>query len=256
MSLLSDRELENALATGEECYEKWYDGTEGLGNRWLPASGADFLPADALWIDPLSVDAIQPASVDLCLGGQFVYWAHPSRSTRQMSDGRITAEPPVIDPMTFLDSPNTNTVTLGRLGDTFDVQPGAFVLAHTLEIVAIGACLAGQIYGKSSIGRTGLEVENAGYMDPGFLGQVTLELKNTTEFVIRLTVGMPIAQVAMERLSSPATRPYGHPSRGSRYAGQMGATPSRYAENRAPIGKPSLRAKVAERVAAKTSEEG
>jgi dCTP deaminase len=109
---------------------------------------------------------------------------------------------------------------------------GEFVLAHTVEEITLGACLAGQVYGKSSIGRLGLEVENAGYIDPGFSGQITLELKNTTNYTIRLTVGMPIAQMAVHRLSSPAVRPYGHPSRSSRYMGQMGATPSRYALGR------------------------
>jgi deoxycytidine triphosphate deaminase len=38
--------------------------------------------------------------------------------------------------------------------------------------------------------------------------------------------------MAVYRLSSPAVRPYGHPSRSSRYMGQMGATPSRYALGR------------------------
>jgi dCTP deaminase len=241
MSLLSDRDLTHALARGEECYNKWLD-SEKL--RLYPADSASlampqpgFLPGEALWCDLWhdASDMVQPASIDLCLGGQFRYWPHPTEEWREANHWPNL---PVIDPL----SPGLHppgglpilTAQLDRLGDTFDVQPGAFVLAHTIETVGFGPCLAGQVYGKSSIGRIGLEVENAGYIDPGFIGQITLELKNTTAYVIRLTVGMPIAQMAVHRLSSPAVRSYGHPDRSSRYMGQMGATPSRYALGRTP----------------------
>ncbi len=214
MSLLSDRALTIALAEGED-----WDETQ-----------TPRFPANALRVSPVTADTVQPASIDLRLGGEFAYWPHPSTLPDQ--------RPIVIDPM----APEAGGLAMLRVvedfGDTFIVAPGQFVLAHTHEGVRFGSCLAGQVYGKSSIGRLGLEVENAGYIDPGFEGQITLELKNCTEFRIRLTVGMPIAQMAVERLTSPAQRPYGHPDRESRYQGQVGATPSRYGlgRRRAPAG--------------------
>lgn len=217
MSLLSDADLERALELG--------DFTQAAG-----------LPPGGLRVTPLGLGAIQPASIDLRLGGQFRYWPHPFGPGY---DGLAAWTPggPFIDPMAPEGGGLTMlTATLDRHGDTFDVLPGQFILAHTYEEVAVGGCLAVQVYGKSSIGRLGLEVENAGYVDPGFIGQITLELKNSTYFPIRLTVGMPICQIVAHRLTSPARVPYGT-DRASRYQGQLGATPSRYGKNRAQIGQ-------------------
>jgi dCTP deaminase len=244
MSLLSDRELTMAIQAGEEMYNKWFDELPGR-KLWMPPAG--FLPGDALWIDPFNEESVQPASVDLCLGGEFRYWRHPEHNAtfvdpsygRLQNPGHVDSilnARRVIDPMQPMSgSPLMVKVALDRLGDTFVVSPGSFVLAHTLETIGIGDCIAAQVYGKSSIGRLGLEVENAGYIDPGFIGQITLELKNTTHYPIRLTVGMPIAQMAVQRLTSPAQRPYGV-GRNSRYVGQTGATESRYGLGRDPIG--------------------
>lgn len=256
MSLLSDTDLRRALAFAE----RWkveeqarFDRNQTLTeDRLCELEHPTRFPAHGIDVEPFDPASIQPASIDLCLGGQFRYWQHPAEAPAKAwgmqpdwDDGRHF---PVIDPM----APEAGgvvmlTASLDRLGDTFDVAPGQFILAHTLETVTVGACLAVQVYGKSSIGRLGLEVENAGYVDPGFSGQVTLELKNSTAFPIRLTVGMPICQIVAHRLTSPAALPYGAPERDSRYQGQLGATPSRYGSGRAPIGKPSIRQAVASR---------
>lgn len=241
MSLLSDRDLLRALAEGEEWQNHCNDIRDALEEAGDPkpdsaAHGMPRFPGAGLVVDPSTISAVEGASIDLCLGGQFRYWPH-----RDDFYGNR-----VIDPMAEeAGGVPMFTASLERLGDTFDVHPSQFVLAHTLESIHLGDCLAAQVYGKSSIGRVGLEVENAGYIDPGFHGQITLELKNTTGYTIRLTCGMPIAQMAVHRLSSPAVRPYGHPARASRYQGQTGATPSRYGLGRAPIGQPSLRERLA-----------
>lgn len=67
----------------------------------------------------------------------------------------------------------------------------------------------------------------AGYIDPGFKGNLTLELSNVGKMPIALYPGMRICQLSFEFLSSKVKLPYGHPSRNSKYQGQRGPTSSR-----------------------------
>lgn len=102
-----------------------------------------------------------------------------------------------------------------------------FRLSHTIERVTIPDTLCAQVNGKSSLGRLGLLVHaTAGFVDPGFQGQITLELKNIGHEVIMLDEGQAVAQLVFHQLTSAVLRGYGHPELGSHYQGQMGTTPS------------------------------
>lgn len=124
--------------------------------------------------------------------------------------------------------------------EIWELKPGQFALASTMEAVTLSAYIAARVEGKSSLGRRALQVHSAGFIDPGFGGQITLELvnlqsvdpsKNLAEEInaktIRLTRGMMICQVSFHRLTGPALRPYGHPELGSHYQGQHGITRAR-----------------------------
>jgi deoxycytidine triphosphate deaminase len=88
---------------------------------------------------------------------------------------------------------------------------------------------------NSSLGRLGLIVHaTAGFVDPGFKGTLTLEITNLTRVPIVLWPGKPIAQLSFMTLDRSAERPYGHPSLGSHYHGQVDATESRYEGGPAP----------------------
>lgn len=81
---------------------------------------------------------------------------------------------------------------------------------------------------NSSLGRLGLIIHaTAGYIDPGFEGRITLELSNVANLPIRLYPGMKIGQISFFNMTTPADRPYGHPSLGSKYKGQEAPTASR-----------------------------
>lgn len=152
------------------------------------------LAAGGLVIDPPPADhAIQPASIDLHLGDE----------QRSVAGHRRQ-----------------------RFGQWY-LEPNQFLLGHTHESVTIPAHLVGQLNGKSSLGRLGLAIHiTAGFIDPGFSGQITLELHNCSLYPILLHCGMPIGQLVLMRLTAPAERPYGHPELRSHYQGQTGATPS------------------------------
>lgn len=105
------------------------------------------------------------------------------------------------------------------------LHPGCFVLASTMEKVHIPTDLVAQVNGKSSHARRGLVVhQTAGFIDPGFKGNITLELSNSSLNPIKLVPGMPICQLVFFQMTSPAQRPYGTEGIGSHYQGQSGVT--------------------------------
>lgn len=117
-----------------------------------------------------------------------------------------------------------------RVGDdpwTFTLPPGWFCLGSTMEYVEMPATLAGIVAGKSSIARRGLQVEAAGLVDPGFRGQLTLELVNLSGEHIDVVQGEPICQIYFHRVDGVVERPYGSKGLRSRYQGQRGPTPAR-----------------------------
>ena len=86
-----------------------------------------------------------------------------------------------------------------------------------------------RLEGKSSLGRLGLLIHStAGYVDPGWEGNLTLELSNVANLPITLYDGMKIGQISFQRLSSPAEVGYGDARIGSKYRGQRDPTPSLY----------------------------
>lgn len=114
-------------------------------------------------------------------------------------------------------------------GDTPSLwlKPNEFALGSTLQWVEIPRGLVASLHGKSSYGREGLAVHiTAGHIDPGFRGEITLELKNLSSAPIFLARGMPIAQLVFHRLLTPCRLAYGE-KLGSRYQNQTGPTPSR-----------------------------
>jgi len=70
----------------------------------------------------------------------------------------------------------------------------------------------------------------AGLCDPGYEGQVTLELKNVSDATVILYPDMRISQMTFTKLTSPAEEPYGE-ERGSKYQRQEGATASKISED-------------------------
>lgn len=104
------------------------------------------------------------------------------------------------------------------------LQPGTFILGHTEECVSLPSDLAAQVDGRSTWGRMGLGVHvTAGYIDPGFSGQITLEISNNSPNFLELRHGDRLCQLIIFLMSSPADRPYGSAELGSHYQNQTGA---------------------------------
>ena len=110
----------------------------------------------------------------------------------------------------------------------YALRPGEFILGSTVEAVSIPDYLACRFEGKSSLGRIGLTTHvTAGFVDPGFQGTITLEIKNENQFPILLKPGMLIGQLCFIRLNTKVDRMYGSAGLGSHYQNQSGPTASR-----------------------------
>jgi deoxycytidine triphosphate deaminase len=82
---------------------------------------------------------------------------------------------------------------------------------------------------NSSLGRLGLLIHStAGYVDPGWKGNLTLELSNVANLPIALYRGMKIGQISFFKMSSAVERPYGSRELGSKYQGQSSPTESQF----------------------------
>jgi len=79
----------------------------------------------------------------------------------------------------------------------YNLYPGQFILAQTLEVFNLPDTISAEYKLKSSMARMGLDHLNAGWADAGWHCSVlTLELKNTTEnHVIVLKAGDRIGQM-------------------------------------------------------------
>ncbi len=167
-------------------------------------------------IDPYDPSDLQPSSVDL----------HLDRSFRVFRNNRY----PFID----VRAPQPDLTEMLRVEDDepFILHPGEFVLGQTIEWVELPDDLVARLEGKSSLGRLGLLIHStAGYVDPGWRGNLTLELSNVAKLPIALYYGMRIGQISFFRMSNPVERPYGSLGLGSKYQGQSEPTASAFHED-------------------------
>ncbi|MBQ6219976.1 MAG: dCTP deaminase [Methanobrevibacter sp.] len=150
---------------------------------------------DELFNSPISLNSIQPCSVDLHLREDLIN----------------------------LDGEEFNL----DAGD-YILQPDEFILGSTSEYVTIPNDLVAQVDGKSSIGRLGVMIHvTAGYIDAGFNGNITLEIKNISNKPFTLKKGMSICQIIFFELTTEVTRTYGDESLGSHYQNSIGTIRSR-----------------------------
>lgn len=103
-------------------------------------------------IEPFNSAHINPASVDLTLGAGYI-------------DLRTGEE--------------------HALTDSLLLVPGEAILATTAEYIRLPGIYAGSVYLKSSLARLGLDHSLAGWVDPGFSGQLTLELHSHRPIELR-----------------------------------------------------------------------
>lgn len=123
--------------------------------------------------------------------------------------------------VTLGDEIEYSTIDVHRPDGRMYIGPGDFILATTMEYVEVPKDAAVFVQGRSSIGRAGLAIQNAGFVDPGFPGCITLELKNDAPYPIMLVPEYPVAQLVYMDASDVEEGYSG------KYCGQVEATGSR-----------------------------
>ena len=176
------------------------------------------LAAGRIVIDPLDDEAVQPSSVDLRLGASF-------RVFRNHTLGHIDVKQDLSELTTLVESGRRRRSRSSCIRASSCWAPPWSGWRLPDDLVA-------RLEGKSSLGRLGLLIHStAGFVDPGFDGQLTLELSNVANLPITLYPGMRIGQISFQQMTTPADTPYGSSELGSKYHGQRGPVPSRYWEN-------------------------
>ncbi|OGS02542.1 MAG: dCTP deaminase [Elusimicrobia bacterium RIFCSPLOWO2_12_FULL_59_9] len=140
----------------------------------------------------------QTSAVDLRLSDEIVHFRSGKSAAPFIIDLSIRK---------FTQLPQDTFITKRLVGsDVYEIKPREFLLAQTLERVALPlkkgrACLAARVEGRSSYARSGLSVHfTAPTIHAGFDGKITLELMNHGEYSIMLRPGMFICQLIVEQV--------------------------------------------------------
>jgi dCTP deaminase len=163
-------------------------------------------------------EQIGPASIDVRLGTHFQYFERVGNAG--------------VDPGQELEKlveESQRSVSI-EFGQPLWLHPGQFVLGATLEFLRLPPTVGAYVVGRSSWGRLGLLVATAIMLQPGWGGNLTLELVNHGESPIALYAGSRIAQLAVHSLKDASEQPYN-----GKYMGPTGPWASRLGSERESI---------------------
>ena len=123
-----------------------------------------------------------------------------------------------------IESPSVEAQWLGGIDMSdqgYQLSPGEFILAHTEETIQVPTDCAAMVLLRSSAARAGFEHSLAGWCDPGFNGQNTLELRNNLRSPAANRPWHALVPTVVHKLQDTAVDHYG--VRGN-YQHQAGAT--------------------------------
>lgn len=133
-------------------------------------------------VTPFDPELINPSSLDVRLGNNLII--------------DVEGDSQIID------------ISNHRMAEPYWLEPNGFVLAETLEYLRLPWDVAIELKLKSSRAREGLSHALAGWVDNGFHGVLTLELKNySNKKPVAIYPGLRIGQLIIHRTELP-DRPY------------------------------------------------
>jgi dCTP deaminase len=154
----------------------------------------ELVSSGRLVIRPLEGAQVQPASVDLRISGEML----------RMKGKEIRFE----EEQEYDKSE----------GEEVAIPPKTHVLIRSMEHVELPADVAGMAKLRSSLSRVGLMLNNAGWVDPGFRGTLTLSVFNANDSTLRIKRGTRFAQLVLMKLDRESGGYSG------RYSGQKTVT--------------------------------
>jgi dCTP deaminase len=157
----------------------------------------EMLKKGELVIDPIEDKQIQPASVDLRLSDEIL-----------ISKG---------DEINFGQEPEYERIQKEEI----TLPPKTHVLVRTNERVELPKNVGGIMKLRSSLSRIGVILNNAGWVDPGFKGTLTLSVFNSNDVPVKIKAGTRFSQLILLRLGEESAGYQG------KYTNQTGTTGSR-----------------------------
>lgn len=121
----------------------------------------------------------------------------------------VILDPKALDETSFVDFE----------GDVCIIPPNGFVLTHTNEVFDMPEDIMSVCLAKSTYARIGLVV-GVTPLEPGWRGQVTIEISNTTNLPAKIYANEGICQFLFFRTMNKPRVPYN--KRGGKYMGQEG----------------------------------
>lgn len=106
-------------------------------------------------------------------------------------------------------------------GDICVIPPNSFALAASMEYIRVPRDVLCVCVGKSTYARCGI-ITNVTPLEPGWEGNVTLEISNTTTLPAKVYAGEGLVQVLFFQSDEACETTYG--DRGGKYQGQTGVT--------------------------------
>lgn len=185
---------------------------------------------------PLTASQLQPNSIDLTLG---VTWKKlKPNSTIECNRQCIDPKKPIEfyegvfprhlnseDAHACIDNCENCCLAKCHHPQYYVLEPGEFILMASNEILNIPNGIMSFAQGRSSLARLAIQTEQAGLIDAGFRGTITLEVTNQGTDPIILYPGMRVAQVWFIK-AQRALVPYGK-DKGSKYNNQIEAMQSK-----------------------------
>jgi dCTP deaminase len=152
---------------------------------------------DRLTVSPiLSEIQFGDASLDLRIGNQFIIF-------RRHTQGLID---PFEQSRAALHRFQERRII--RFGDKFILHPGVLALGATFEYIQLPGNVEGQVEGRSSWARLGLQIATATCVEPGFSGVITLELANVGNMPLELCPGARMTQLILRTTASKVESAY------------------------------------------------
>lgn len=137
-----------------------------------------------------NIKQIQPASIDLRLGPKISRF----KNTCQVIDTRD---------LTFSKANNNYTERVYKVDEPIVLEPHEIVFGSIYEWIGIPDTLSARVRGRNKISRLGISVHCTGdYINPGFAGEMPLQIVNHNVFPVILYPYMDICQMVLYRLKS------------------------------------------------------
>ena len=150
-------------------------------------------------IEPFDPALVNPSSIDIRLGRNLIVHRKGDSWFKKLLKTLLGLQHTIVEPFE-----ETIDISDCSKDDPYVLEPNQFVLAQTLEYLNLPPNIAVELKLKSSRAREGLSHALAGWVDNGFHGVLTLELKNySTEKPVYIYPRLRIGQLILHQTDLP-----------------------------------------------------